>query len=173
MSPNWCTNTLAVHGDKAEVDKFMEDVKYTDLILSFEAHLPTPDQSKFEDMDYNEQKDNPDYWYNWNIKNWGTKWDAGSTAFIGGYQRNTDGTSTAFYIFDTAWAPPEAWLVHVAPLYPTLSFKLEYREEGMGFSGILGLHRGNVVENQTWEGTIGMDIDQYDEMYGEDVGLTS
>lgn len=179
MCPNWCSNTLSVHGSTADVDKFIEDNKgievgtdfgladgeVRELPLSFNRALPTPDQSKFDGMDYSEHRFDPDYWYNFHVNHWGTKWDLGDDTYID-RRNNEDGTSTVIYTFDTAWAPPEAWLTHVAANYPTLSMKIEYREEGMGFAGILGFHNGVVVESQQWEQTFHTDVDQYGEMYG-------
>jgi len=176
--PNHCSNSLAVHGPTEAVQKFIEDNKgievgpdfgladgeVRELPLSFERAIPTPDQSRFKDMDYKQIKDEPDYWYNFRVQSWGTKWNAYETDLD--VRDNGDGTSTAFYMFETAWAPPEAWLTHVAPNYSDLSMKLEYREEGMGFAGLLGFHKGAEVESQYWEQSFHTDVDQYDEMYG-------
>jgi len=179
--PNWCSNTLTVHGTVEDVMKFFEenrgietgpefgmaDGDTRELPLSFKASHPTPDQSKFTDHSYQATQGEPDYWHNWNVKNWGTKWDLGDETYVT-HSNHNDNKRTLEYSFETAWAPPTEWLTHVAALYTTLSFKLSYSEEGMGFSGILGFHNGREVENQYWEGTVGMDIEQYDEMYGED-----
>ena len=177
--PNWASCTLAVYGPTEAVQKFIEDNKgievgtdfgladgeTRELPLSFERAIPTPDQSKFDGMDYMQTKDEPDYWYNFHVNSWGTKWNLGDETSLD-VRDNGDGTSTAFYMFETAWAPPEAWLAHVAPNYPDLSMKLEYREEGMGFAGLLGFHKGVEVENQYWEQSFHTDVDQYGEMYG-------
>lgn len=165
--PNWCSNTLAVFGPTADVVRFMEDNKATDEgALSFARALPTPDQTQFEGMSYSDTKDEPNYWYNWNVNNWGTKWDLDEEVHVE-WKNNEDGTSMAFYTFDSAWAPPTDWLAYVAPLYPELNMKIEYREDGMGFAGILGFHHGEEVENQYWEQSFHSDVDQYDEIYGE------
>lgn len=180
MCPNWCSNTLSVHGSTADVDKFIEDNKgievgtdfgladgeVRELPLSFNRALPTPDQSKFDGMDYSEHRFDPDYWYNFHVNHWGTKWDLSEDTHMDIYRDEDDTTATVCYAFDTAWAPPEAWLTHVAANYPTLSMKIEYREEGMGFAGILGFHNGVVVESQQWEQTFHADVEQYGEMYG-------
>ena len=176
--PNWCSNTLAIHGPTADVDKFMEDNKgietgpdyglsdgeTRELPLSFERAIPTPDQSRFEGMDYTQTRAEPDYWYNFHVHNWGCKWNLGDETYVE-RRDSEDGTSTVIYTFETAWSPPEAWLATVAPNYDTLSMKLEYREEGMGFAGILGFHKGREVENQYWEQSFHTDVDQYAEMY--------
>ena len=187
MCPNWCSTTLAIHGPTEDVHKFIEDNKgaevgpefgladgeVRELPLSFERAIPTPDQSKFEGMDYKQTLNEPDYWYNFHVENWGTKWDLGDSTGFDVEDNLSDGTSLASYAFDTAWAPPTTWLENVAAKYPTLSMKMEYHEPGMGFAGVLGFHKGREVENEYWEQGFHTDVDQYDEMYGEDVGLTS
>lgn len=176
--PNWCSNTLAIHGPTADVDKFIEnnkgievgtdfglsDGEVRELPLSFERAIPTPDQSQFEGMTYQQTESEPNYWYNFHINNWGTKWDLGDETYAE-RRDNNNGTSTVIYRFDTAWAPPEAWLTVVANKYTTLSMKLEYQEEGMGFAGILGFHKGKEVENQYWDQSFHTDVDQYGSMY--------
>lgn len=177
--PNWCSNTLSIHGNKADVDRFIEDNKgievgpdfgladgeTVELPLSFERALPTPDQSRFEGMNYSETKDDPDYWWNHHVNNWGTKWDLSNETHMERTDYKVDGTSTVVYTFDTAWSPPDGWLSHVAPNYPTLSMKIEYHEPGMGFAGILGFHNGVEVESQYWEQGFHTDVEQYGEVY--------
>lgn len=187
--PNWCSNTLAVHGPTEDVKKFMEEVKgieigtgedHTsagDIIenpLSFDRHIPTPRNEDGtlvgEGMTIQECKKLGDrYWYDFNISNWGTKWDA-CEAWLDFAQNDEAGTATAVYSFETAWSPPYEWLVTVAPLYPTLSFKMEYREEGMGFAGVLGYHKGVQVEQNEYQIYGDLNIEAYDEVYGEALG---
>lgn len=165
--PNWCSNTLAIHGKTEDVYKFIEDNKNledSDIPLSFERAIPTPDQTKFEGKEYKEVSNEPDYWYNYHVSHWGTKWDVGEDAHAERHD-NGDGTSTVVYTFDTAWAPPEAWLAHAATNYNTLSMKLEYREAGMGFAGVLGFHKGQEVENQQWDVQFHTDVVHYGATY--------
>lgn len=172
--PNWCSNHLAIRGPKESVERFMENNKgletfddgtTVDLPLSFARCIPTPDQSKFSDMDYKQTMQEPDYWYNFHVNNWGTKWDLSTDTHVE-LQENEDGTWTAVYSFDTAWSPPEAWLETVAPEYGDLSIKLEYSEEGMAFAGVLGFHKGVQVERDSWEVGSHTDLGSYGELYG-------
>lgn len=179
--PNWCSNTLAVHGPADAVKKFIDDNKgievgptfgladgeYIITALSFERALPTPrneDGTLVGDgIDIRSAEKLDNYWYSWRMNNWGTKWDAAEASLD--IQDNEDGTSTAYYNFETAWSPPEAWLEEVAPNYTDLSIKLEYREEGVGFAGFLGFHKGSIVENHSYELHFHTNVDQYDQMY--------
>ena len=56
--PNWCLNKLTIsHEDRSKVMEFVHAYKEGKVC---EHYLPRP-----EDQD----------WYEWNISNWGTKWD--------------------------------------------------------------------------------------------------
>ena len=47
----------------------------------------------------------------------------------------TDKPRAVRFVFDTAWAPPVAWLAVVSVKYPDLYFRLAYAEQGCGFAG--------------------------------------
>tara|TARA_R100000656_G_scaffold32144_1_gene27916 strand:+ start:2202 stop:2756 length:555 start_codon:yes stop_codon:yes gene_type:complete len=73
-----------------------------------------------------------DNWYDWKVKNWGTKW-------------NIDGESVYYYDedvdrielhFDTAWSPPEEVCEVLRQNYD-VDINWFYREDGMQFSGYL------------------------------------
>jgi hypothetical protein len=78
-------------------------------------------------------------WYDWNIKNWGTKWGAYDVEPV---QTVEDGLK---FIFNTAWSPPTGWLVTTAKLYPSLKFVDNWKDEGGG-CGRLTLHYAEGVE---------------------------
>lgn len=68
-----------------------------------------------------------DNWYDWKIKNWGTKW---------GVDADCDYTETSMSArFDTAWSPPEPIYYALVDKFPDLDIKWHYNEPGMGFSG--------------------------------------
>lgn len=170
--PNWCNNVLSVHGPTESVKKFIEENKHNvsqddgktyEIPLSFGVALPTPDQTQFDGMENRDVFGEPNYWYNWNVANWGTKWDLDEDTDLVSTD-NENGTSTAVYQFDTAWAPPEMWLHHVVSMYPDLSLRLEFREDGMGFAGVIGFHRGRCVEMKEFN-HIGS-IEDYEDIYG-------
>ncbi len=84
-----------------------------------------------------------DNWYDWNVNNWGTKWDVDATL-----QNETE--NTLEYTFDTAWSPPVDWLRKVAKQFPKLTFTMNYKEEGMGFEGEAFGADGEVSDS-TWD----------------------
>lgn len=85
-----------------------------------------------------------DNWYDWNIANWGTKWDCSSSEC--GYQ--TDEKTYFSVHFDSAWSPPSNWFYKVAQMYPKLNFKLSYYECGCWFAGVMYSQNGEVGEEQ-------------------------
>lgn len=137
--PNWCDNILTVEGAPDDVRAFVECVKDGDEPLSFERLVPTPPAMTDEDtakalgrrsVGDSDRRAMPD-WYNWRVANWGTKWDA-CDASLSDY---TEGDTNAEYHLNTAWAPPEMWLVTVAKMFPRLRFTLRFVEEGLDYAG--------------------------------------
>ena len=100
--------------------------------------------------------------YHWNIANWGTKWDI--------YHSNLslencgweEGLTEFTLYFDTAWSPPVAWLIQVAPKFPKLRFELHYAEPGCCFAGEVTCEGDSVEENPYDEETC-MKMFDYDE----------
>ena len=128
--PNWCENSLEVFGDTADIIKFANDcegnIDGEDVVLSFNSIIPEPTYE-----DYLKTDD----WYNWRIDSWGVKWDAN-------YVSRSFGPESIAYDFDTAWGPPDAFVVESSRLYPTLTFVLTFAEPGMDFSGRLTFSNG-------------------------------
>lgn len=76
----------------------------------------------------------PDNWYQWNMRNWGTKWSAAEVW----HDRTDDGGNVAgntSYNFDTAWSPAEPVVAALAEKFPTLRIAHRYCEAGMGYAG--------------------------------------
>jgi len=61
-----------------------------------------------------------DNWYDWSVKNWGTKWNAYGQAVLAPNQIR----------FDTAWASPVPIIAKLSTLFPKLTFEVEYDIEG-------------------------------------------
>ena len=120
--PNWCQNSLFVEGSEDDIAFFRS--QWMNDYLQFEDFVPIPE----------DQKEN---WYDWCVKNWGTKWD------IGEEQKLEEEFDTSLRIaFDTAWSPPLLWLEKVAAEYPSLYFALSYHEGGMCFAGYRNFKNG-------------------------------
>ena len=79
---------------------------------------------------YTNAKD--DRWYNWRVKNRGTKWDC--------YTLEMDDTDLphGFEVtFETAWSPPEEVCSAIREQYPNVSISWFYDEPGCEIAGYL------------------------------------
>jgi len=79
-------------------------------------------------------------WYDWAIKNWGTKWDVEDfdLAYI-------DGNEYISFDFQTAWSPPIAVIAALAEKFPAVNITFEYAEEGCDFAGELQFSEGKEI----------------------------
>lgn len=72
------------------------------------------------------EKYGADNWYDWRIKNWGTKWDA----------YDCEGNpSEGTLVFFTAWNPPYEVVQALCEKYPDSDLDWFYEEPGMNFAG--------------------------------------
>ena len=138
--PNWCNNGITIkHKDPAMIDRvinakegllmeFLPTPKaLTETVAGFMGK-DTPEQAELE----RKQAENIQLygfkdWYDWNVANWGTKWDF----TLENVERQDANTVTAS--FDSAWAPPVDAYVKLC----ALGFEIEalYYEPGMCFAG--------------------------------------
>ena len=94
-------------------------------------------------------------WYNFNNREWGTKWDVAvrdgdeyPSTYMEGPVENAD-NSVAYYNFDTAWGMPIAALEKLSAQYPELLMTLSYEEE-TGWGGEMEFLNGNVISNSEY-----------------------
>ena len=160
--PNWVSNSVRVTGSKEELQRFAEQAgksytrKYHELTpdgfalvdgevnehLSF-WNFVKPEDSILDEYWGDERQDltlaeklqhKTNHWYDWNIRNWGCKWDARDVYF-------EDWDGELAYDFDTPWSYPEEVFVAMVAQYPTLNFTVRFLEEqgwggeGVGFDG--------------------------------------
>jgi hypothetical protein len=94
----------------------------------------------------------PMWWYNWNVENWGTKWNCGEVW----HDREDDSTSIVegktSYGFDTAWSPAEPVVLALSVLFPTLTITHRYCEGGMGYAGEAMYRGGDEIARQEYSG---------------------
>lgn len=114
--PNWCSNFLSVTGPADKVYALHDRISKDSF---FNSIIPIPD-------------DKIDDWYNWNIGNWGTKWDADPNYID--IEENSNNEAILQIGFESAWAPP----VPIAERLTEQGFNVElhYHEPGMGFVGL-------------------------------------
>lgn len=122
--PNWVRSEIAISGDRAELDRFIElarndnyyhqeeDPKDRVTLFDFGKFMPRPA----------EEDDN---WYDWNCENWGTKWNA---KFV---ELDNDSEELIIYRFETAWnrISDQLW-EDIKSKFPTLDFSFVAIEEG-------------------------------------------
>lgn len=82
-------------------------------------------------------------WYNWNVRNWGCKWDASS---ISAEVNDTD----VVYRFETPWSPPEQAMITLSEQHPDLNFFLRYEEE-QGWGAEVQFTAGEYYITEQWD----------------------
>jgi len=151
--PNWVTNYVTITGDAELVKEVGERLRAPvphheeTAVFSF-WNIVKPDDLIMET--YNSACDqfgmmNPDNWYNWNLRNWGCKWDAN------GPYLNYEEPGKLVYSFDTAWSPPTQAMERLAEDNPDLTIKVRFIEE-QGWGGEM------VGQGVDWEETDAWDI---------------
>jgi len=139
--PNWCQNTAVFkHEDANQVTKLI--AAFNDGCL-FNAFVPCPEDlheeteigENFMERDAariaaNIKKHGYSSWYDWNIENWGTKWDVNGEE---GNAEETD-TNTASLYFDSAWSPPIAFYNTMCDMGWEIT--AYYFEPGMNYCGV-------------------------------------
>lgn len=84
------------------------------------------------------QKYGYDNWYDWNIENWGTKWNAYDIKI---FQNTIE--------FQTAWSTPEPVIQKLSEKFPETTFTIKYADEDMGSNcGIYEYKNGQMIHNQ-------------------------
>jgi hypothetical protein len=96
-----------------------------------------------------------DHWYDWNIRNWGTKWDVA-------IHENEQYSDTSMedspngenhvvhYNFNTAWSRPLPALFKLSEQYPELLFTHSYQEE-TGWGGEMEILRGEIISESEYD----------------------
>ena len=169
--PNWVSNSISITAEsKAELDALLEKAKGADSKITEEErefHFGAFVHPSDEELPYylgNVEDELPEEyeswtpeekltyklqfrgnnWYDWNVRNWGTKWDACDT-----YVGRTDDLS-ASVSFQTAWSPPEPIFRALAEQFPNLKFDISYEEE-QGWGGELTAENGELTLVEEWD----------------------
>jgi len=157
--PNHCYNVITTNDDATD-RKIAELLRGEGgQLIDFEKVIPMPEELKGEvnergifnfpnpdgeETDQGgvpislglefERKYDAKNWYEWRIKNWGSKWNAYSCEDIGNIIPS----------FTTAWGPPEGILEKLSKLFPEFRLTCDYDIE-MNEGGRLELQDGNLV----------------------------
>jgi hypothetical protein len=95
-------------------------------------------------------------WYDWCVRNWGTKWD------INAHYDYVEGTDSLTFHCDSAWSPPVAAFEHISGEYPELHFLLEFYEEGCCFMGKTVIEGGVIVAEDEGDPGCEEDLERFD-----------
>ena len=126
--------------------------------------LISPDESIWEEYNGPEPKGRSleeslkfasNHWYDWNIRNWGTKWNAYDKVVCHNLDDESVDSYYITYEFNTAWSPPEGIMKALAKkiyeLKLNVSFSWTYEEE-QGWGGVVeNTSNGDVVEIDSWD----------------------
>lgn len=146
--PNHCTNLVTLVGAPAEVARAVERLRGKDPTYKLSEHeqrlvtlglmndssgskeyafcfhkiIPVPDEILRAGFDR--------AGYDWQSKNWGTKWGAYDLdEDLAGYYDPAKNPGHIHYKFDTAWGPPIPVLGRLAEMFPELRIYHSFGEE--------------------------------------------
>lgn len=162
--PNWVSNTLRITGSSEEIKNFKERASqpYTTLWdnkpeeerrdLSFRNFIAPPQDALASGEYYatNGWKDGKqsgntkNNWYEFNNREWGTKWDASDVTIT------EDSTYALTYYFQTAWGVPEPVFQVMASEHPSLVFSITCVEEqgwGVEYESV----DGDLITTDEWD----------------------
>ena len=145
--PNWVFNSLLIEAEPQVISKIKAQVSapYECEHLDWQTNQPVKQMCEQPFSFWNiikptnldayhdkpgvkQELDKPDHWYNWNIRNWGVKWEAKEV-----YENESD-ESMLSYNFDTPWGVAEPAMLELSRQYPTAKLSLEFEEE-QGWGG--------------------------------------
>jgi len=133
--PNWCENILRIEDCSKELEQYL-----TTEGFSFEKMKPTPPELLAGSG-----------WYDWRVKNWGTKWDLEEREQKEVTAQLLSDSTDFNAVFMTAWSPPCQAIAALSEKFPDDKFILEYLEQGIGFCGTAQISKGVSVEYDLWE----------------------
>ena len=170
--PNWVYNSVVVtapSGDKMELQSFLREMEMPHPEAVYDGFEPTgeiklgeagfsfwnavaPPVERWDEyfgrkgwVDGKAVGDTEYNWYNWNLDNWGCKWDAGD-----GDIQWEDEDNTLRITFQTPWGFPEGVAKKLAEQYPHLEMSWFFEEE-QGWGGELTLKDGEVILDEEWD----------------------
>ncbi len=198
--PNWVYNSLTIDGNESDIAKLklqlnkpfvrqhdqwnpetgkmeQKDYAYDNPIFAF-WNIVAPTNLEA----YNKQADHTlplaealsfsgDNWYDWNVRNWGTKWDVsvGNDDKYPDTELMEESATSLSYKFNTAWSQPLPAIEALSAQYPELEFNLSYQEE-TGWGGEYLIVEGNSSQIEDYENKC-MDCDSVNTLdYCEDCG---
>lgn len=149
--PNWCNNVARIsHPEPAMIDRAIKAFDEGKFLQEF---VPCPQElldtaATFGETS-TEQANKAKYgygsWYDFNIANWGTKWDVG-----GENPAERHDANNITLVFESAWAPPvEAYIQLEQQGFVVEAY---YYEPGMMFCGVFEDGQANDISIEQTNG---------------------
>ena len=125
--PNWCFNSIVT--EPKVLDYMKREDENGEVVYDFNKVIAQP-----EDLGEN--------WYNWNVANWGTKWNCS-------YPNRLEDNVLDF---ETAWSPPMPIYFDLSSIFPDIEIEVFIREEGMGYCETMTFLNGDIISevDHTW-----------------------
>ena len=140
--PNWCTNIVTIeHKNKTAIDRVEKAFVKGELCNEF---LPIPEDlhntSAPNNANAEEMKKKYNYrdWYEFQVNEWGTKWDVGLYE-SGSFER--EDRKKIELTFDSAWSPPVG--LYNKLMEEGYNVMAYYYEPGAGYTGLYSSELGN------------------------------
>jgi hypothetical protein len=191
--PNWVFNSLSISGEPEKVIKVKEQLnqpfsrEYDEWVFETKSYIKKetnhsnpvfafwnivrPPEDKFDEYfarkgyDKNGSYGDTEFnWYNFNIREWGTKWDVAvlDDEEYPDTEIMIDEPDNVQYRFNTAWSPPVPVIDVLSKQHPDCVFDLEYEEE-QGWGGEIVFKNGEIVSQAEYENRC-HECDDYDTM---------
>lgn len=145
---------------------------YRDAGITDEVYHGQPPRA----TDFSEaMKFNTNDWYNFNVREWGTKWDVAVSEGDKYPDTNMEEAENGenyvvHYNFNTAWSVPRQAISKLSAQYPNLLMTLSYEEE-TGWGGEMEFLRGIIISQSEFE-TLCRQCDETDCLdYDEEKGV--
>lgn len=170
--PNWVFNDLHIEGSADAIQKVKaklnapytrnnsdgEIVSYSNPVISF-LNIVRPPEDKMDEYegvhgykDGEKQGESKYNWYNFNNREWGTKWDVAvydSEKHSDTHLIHEEETKLHYY-FQTAWSPPLPVIEALSLQHPELEITLRYEEE-QGWGGEIYWDKTGSTVVEEWD----------------------
>ena len=160
--PNWVANRIWITGDKEKLEALIKQASKVPItqhsadkgasVLSF-GNFVSPPPEAIHSGEYHatrgfvngEQSGNTrNNWYNFNNREWGTKWDACYAAL------EWNDKDEILYSFDTAWSPPIPFFETLVEMWPEYEYEFWWEEE-QGWGGEAKGINGEFSITKEWD----------------------
>lgn len=168
--PNYVTTVLTVTGDQSLRNAMFEAIKDDQLgigSVDFNKIIPMPENIFQGNLGEEERKKyGKNNWYDWSVKNWGTKWNC---LCDDGSQLQPINPESDQVSFQTAWNFPDPAITALAAKYPNLRFEAKWADENFGHNvGIALYEKGKLISVDMPDGGSSEAIALATEILGED-----